>query len=171
MGYVYHPVYANMTDLWALFLTLTCTAIPASPFTHFDCDLDVYIRSYLAGLVNVRTHCQARVVNRISRFQKSTGLGDLEQGAAGRHSPVLSSSPGSAGTGFDSFNCFLSLHFQEVMDHVVEPSTMQICAISCCVDSPVWMECSQSKAFLSDHDGSFMEVTPKLQSPNAAYVC
>ncbi|XP_070204277.1 BCAS3 microtubule associated cell migration factor-like isoform X3 [Littorina saxatilis] len=49
------------------------------------------------GTVNVRTHCQARVVNRISRFHKSTGLDDLEQGAAGRHSPVLSSSPGSAG--------------------------------------------------------------------------
>ncbi|XP_076452638.1 BCAS3 microtubule associated cell migration factor-like [Babylonia areolata] len=49
------------------------------------------------GAVNVRTHCGARVVNRVSRFHKSTGLDDLEQGAAGRHSPVLSSSPGSAG--------------------------------------------------------------------------
>lgn len=49
------------------------------------------------GPVNVRTHCQARVVNRVSRFHKSTGFDDLERGAAGRHSPVLSSSPGSSG--------------------------------------------------------------------------
>ena len=84
--------------------------------TLFDLELNNYVQPALyqplltftlnltstflhAGLVNVRTHCQARVVNRISRFQKSTGLGDLEQGAAGRHSPVLSSSPGSAGRG------------------------------------------------------------------------
>ncbi|RUS75391.1 hypothetical protein EGW08_016853 [Elysia chlorotica] len=49
------------------------------------------------GPVCVRTHCQARVVNRVSRFQKSAGLDDIEPGAAGRHSPVLSSSPGSSG--------------------------------------------------------------------------
>ena len=49
------------------------------------------------GPVCVRTHCQARVVNRVSRFQKSAGLDDIDPGAAGRHSPVLSSSPGSSG--------------------------------------------------------------------------
>ncbi|GFR86101.1 breast carcinoma-amplified sequence 3-like protein [Elysia marginata] len=49
------------------------------------------------GPVCVRTHCLARVVNRVSRFQKSAGLDDIEPGAAGRHSPILSSSPGSSG--------------------------------------------------------------------------
>ncbi|XP_025089227.1 breast carcinoma-amplified sequence 3-like isoform X1 [Pomacea canaliculata] len=49
------------------------------------------------GPVTVRTHCQARVVNRASRFHKSAGLDELDQGAAGRQSPVLSSSPGSSG--------------------------------------------------------------------------
>ncbi|XP_050411358.1 BCAS3 microtubule associated cell migration factor isoform X1 [Patella vulgata] len=48
------------------------------------------------GQVSVRTHCHPRVVNRVSRFQKSAGLGDID-GAAGRRSPVLSGSPGSSG--------------------------------------------------------------------------
>ncbi|KAK7474430.1 hypothetical protein BaRGS_00034313 [Batillaria attramentaria] len=49
------------------------------------------------GPVTVRTHGHARVVNRASRFHKSAGLDELDQGAAGRHSPILSSSPGSSG--------------------------------------------------------------------------
>ncbi|GFO44328.1 hypothetical protein PoB_007083300 [Plakobranchus ocellatus] len=49
------------------------------------------------GPVCVRTHCQPRVVNRVSRFHKSAGLDEIDPGAAGRHSPVLSSSPGSSG--------------------------------------------------------------------------
>ncbi|CAG5121641.1 unnamed protein product, partial [Candidula unifasciata] len=49
------------------------------------------------GPVCARTHCQSRVVNRVSRFQKSAGLDDIEHGAAGRHSPILSCSPGSSG--------------------------------------------------------------------------
>ncbi|CAL1548389.1 unnamed protein product, partial [Lymnaea stagnalis] len=49
------------------------------------------------GAVCARTHCQTRVVNRASRFHKSAGLDDIEGGAAGRRSPVLSSSPGTSG--------------------------------------------------------------------------
>uniref|UniRef100_A0A2C9KQM5 BCAS3 WD40 domain-containing protein n=1 Tax=Biomphalaria glabrata TaxID=6526 RepID=A0A2C9KQM5_BIOGL len=45
-----------------------------------------------------RTHCQARVVNRVSRFHKSAGLDEIEPGAAGQRSPILSSSPGSSGS-------------------------------------------------------------------------
>ncbi|XP_059170422.1 BCAS3 microtubule associated cell migration factor-like [Physella acuta] len=49
------------------------------------------------GTICARTHCQARVVNRVSRFHKSAGLDEIEPGAAGRHSPILSSSPGTSG--------------------------------------------------------------------------
>ncbi|ESO95441.1 hypothetical protein LOTGIDRAFT_117172 [Lottia gigantea] len=49
------------------------------------------------GQVSVRTHCHARVVNRVSRFQKSAGISDIESSSAGRNSPVLSGSPSSSG--------------------------------------------------------------------------
>ncbi|KAK0054201.1 breast carcinoma-amplified sequence 3 isoform X1, partial [Biomphalaria pfeifferi] len=50
------------------------------------------------GNICARTHCQARVVNRVSRFHKSAGLDEIEPGAAGQRSPILSSSPGSSGS-------------------------------------------------------------------------
>ncbi|XP_012946311.1 breast carcinoma-amplified sequence 3 isoform X3 [Aplysia californica] len=64
------------------------------------------------GPICARTHCQPRVVNRISRFHKSAGLDDFEPGAAGRHSPVLSSSPGSSGP-------------QEMCPHLVQHNALR----------------------------------------------
>ncbi|XP_041348624.1 breast carcinoma-amplified sequence 3-like [Gigantopelta aegis] len=49
------------------------------------------------GQVSMRTHCHSRVVNRMSRFHKSAGLDEIGHTAPGRHSPVLSGSPGSTG--------------------------------------------------------------------------
>ncbi|CAI9719521.1 Breast carcinoma-amplified sequence 3,Breast carcinoma-amplified sequence 3 homolog [Octopus vulgaris] len=50
------------------------------------------VTSY-GGPVSIRTHCNARVVNRMSRFHRSAGLDEIERTATGRHSPVLSGSP------------------------------------------------------------------------------
>lgn len=52
------------------------------------------ITSY-GGPVSIRTHCNPRVVNRMSRFHRSAGLDEIERTTTGRHSPVLSGSPSS----------------------------------------------------------------------------
>ena len=49
------------------------------------------------GAVNVRTHTSPRVVNRLSRFQRTAGLDDTP--VSGRHSPVMTSSSGSTANG------------------------------------------------------------------------
>ncbi|KAK3084553.1 hypothetical protein FSP39_015274, partial [Pinctada imbricata] len=56
------------------------------------------------GQVSTRTHCSSRIVNRASRFHKSAGLDDMDHLGSGRHSPVLSGSPGSTSGGqYDNY--------------------------------------------------------------------
>ncbi|GAB1604473.1 breast carcinoma-amplified sequence 3-like [Argonauta hians] len=50
------------------------------------------VTSY-GGPVSIRTHCNPRVVNRMSRFHRSAGLDEIDRTSTGRHSPVLSGSP------------------------------------------------------------------------------
>lgn len=62
------------------------------------------LRLYLLGPISVRTHTSPRVVNRLSRFQKSAGLEEIQQASStGRNSPVLSGSPSSSGKKYTNF--------------------------------------------------------------------
>lgn len=61
------------------------------------------------GPITVRTHTSPKVVNRLSRFQKSAGLEEISSASTGRSSPSLSGSPSSSSSqtlkSYDSHPC------------------------------------------------------------------
>ena len=71
------------------------------------------------GQVSMRTHCHSRVVNRMSRFHKSAGLDEIGHTAPGRHSPVLSGSPGSTGWLRFLIRFFLHIYIHLKFKHTV----------------------------------------------------